>query len=262
MDDSPRPDHPAESHLHLGTVHLHRGNPGEAVRHFERAVDTARAAQHTSHLILSLGSLGNACALLGRRDDALQCYREVLYLQRRMDDRHAAGKTLANMGTISMEMEQHDRAEAYYLEALDLLNEIKDTQSIGILHGNLGRLAHQAGRTDEATGYFEQALADHRRVGNEEGLAATYAQFGEALLDSGRLRQAEQCFCNATEHYTRLGQELGERRMLLLLANLYVRQQDTERARRCLERAVVIGGRYNLMDAEDDRRRLAQLGRP
>ncbi|MCA9476967.1 MAG: tetratricopeptide repeat protein, partial [Nitrospira sp.] len=48
----------------------------------------------------ALGNLGNVCALLEQYDQAEGHYREVLALQRVLQEGHVIGETLGNLGNL------------------------------------------------------------------------------------------------------------------------------------------------------------------
>jgi hypothetical protein len=87
----------------------------------------------------------------------------------------------------------------------------------------------------------------------------TYSQLGKCFLDQNDLIKAERCLNNASEHYIKLGNEPAEAAVLRLLATLYDTRQDPISARRCLERVVALGHRYQLPDLQADSALLAKL---
>src|SRR5438094_4206609 len=110
----------AEADKQRGRIFLHRGDLAQARLCYEQALkddrqDDSRALSDT------LGNLGNVCAMLGDYQEAEQCYREILDIQRRQQDKTAIGQTLVNLGNLQTEAGRHGRAKAYYLEALDII---------------------------------------------------------------------------------------------------------------------------------------------
>jgi len=73
------------------------------------------------------------------------------------------------------------------------------------------------------------------------------------------LRKAEKCFNNASEHFIKLGNPSGEAVVLRLLADIYVRVQDSVSAIRCLERAVSLDTHYSFSELGQDQDRLRQI---
>src|SRR5207244_13443341 len=102
--------------------------------------------------------------MLGDYQEAEQCYREIVVIHRRQQDKTAIGQTLVNLGNLQAEAGRPDRAKAYYLEALDILEPLQDRRALGILYSTLALDEAAAGSTDLAIVNFTNSLELARAV--------------------------------------------------------------------------------------------------
>lgn len=242
-----------------GEIFLHRGNLTQARHWYEQAVIEGRNEGSPKDLSDALGNLGNVCALLQDHQKAEECYREVLEIQRTLQEGNTIGETLVNLGNLKTDTGQPEKARAYYLEALDALKPLENDRALGILYSNLAIQEFQLHRIEAAIEAFHAALEYHRKVGNEEGLAMTYGQLGKIFLLNGNSQQAESCLNNSTEHFIKLSNGVGEAGALRLLADLYVERKDPIAALRCLERVIQLDLTYQLPQYEEDEQRYQEL---
>ena len=75
--------------------------------------------------------------MMGDRETAIRCYRDVLALQRGQPHSAAIGQTLINLGNVHADSGRPEQARAYYLEALDMLKPLDDHRALGVLYSNL-----------------------------------------------------------------------------------------------------------------------------
>ncbi len=110
----------------------------------------------------ALGNLGNVCALSENFEQAEACYREVLDIQRTLQEGNAIGETLVNLGNLKTDTDQPEKARAYYLEAIDVLTPLENYRALGILYGNLALQELQLHGPHLAIDAFHTALEYHR----------------------------------------------------------------------------------------------------
>jgi tetratricopeptide (TPR) repeat protein len=149
------------AHSKMGTVLAEKGQPGNAVQHFQDAL-RVRPNFAEAH-----NNLGNALAALGRPAEAVTHYQQAL--QRRSDDptaHNGLGSALDDLGRI-------DEAIVQYQEA------IKSDPEYTAAHNNLAAALVKKGRIDDAVTEMHNALRiDPNNALFHYNLAALLSQKG------------------------------------------------------------------------------------
>ena len=133
-----------------GNEHFARGFYTDAYLCYVQALECDRASGDRRSLVMTLGNLGNICAVSGRGEHAQVYYQEVLELQKILGDERGIGTTLANLGNLRADAGVWDRARAYYLEALDIMRRSRDEPAMAVLYSDLGFVARETGQYDAA----------------------------------------------------------------------------------------------------------------
>jgi Flp pilus assembly protein TadD len=219
----------SDAHLQVGSLLEARGQPGQAVEHFRRAVSLA-----PDDPLARLG-LGVALSRLGgQADEAAVHLTEALRLDPRLGKaHHALGAALELLG-------KPGEARQEYEAALRL------GPGDAALHNDLGAVCYKFGDYEEARRQFAAA------VGLDPRLSEPHNNLGIVLLERGKVAAAEEEFaaalgadpdnalahCNRGRALARLGRSdeaADEYRAALRLS------PDLERARRGLEEIEAAG---------------------
>ena len=170
------------AHQNLGLLLHEAGQNGEAIEHFERALQ-ANPAMPDAHT-----ALGIALEEIGRRDEAVTHYERALQLDANFAVAHSyLGLALARAGKLP-------EAIAHYEAALRLRPDLALTAS------NLGNALCQMDRLPEAIERFEQAL----RI--DPALPEVHSNLGAVLLVVGRTPEAIVHFQQALQLNPNLAQ--------------------------------------------------------
>jgi tetratricopeptide (TPR) repeat protein len=160
------PDHPVAHHV-LGVLKFLRGEPTEALSHFDSALRARPRFADAHH------SRGNVLANLGRLEEALLAYEQGLAI--RPDD----PDLLANRGAALQVLKRHAEAVESFRRALA---QRPDDAARRV---NLGISLRALGRDDEALDCFERALridpADVAALSNRGNLLQARGQLDAAL---------------------------------------------------------------------------------
>jgi len=126
-------------------------------------------------------NLGLALEKLGRRDEAVACYRRAIEL----DPRHANAHT--NLGIALRHQGRLGEAVACYRRAI----ELNPPPVVACM--NLGDILSQQGKLDEAIACYRKAseFAPENRL--------VLANFGNALLKRNKVKEFNACYRTATE---------------------------------------------------------------
>jgi len=185
----------AMAHDSLGNIFLRRGQVGEAMAHFQKAVDL-QPDDAFAH-----NELGTVFLQDGRVDEAIVRFREALELE---PDRPQFSY---NLGTALLQKGRTDEAITQFQKVLE--RQPTDAET----HNGLGIAFFQQERWREAAAHFQAALRtqpDDARAHNNLGLALVHmGQLDEAVA---HYQRALQIHPNSVETYNNL------RRVAWLLA--------------------------------------------
>jgi len=157
---------PLLSYAYLGTLYSMKGEPAEASKYYEQAlqIDPLSAAAHNN--------LGIVLIEQGRVDEAIHHFSEAL----RINPEHSSSHL--NLGNILARQGRLDDTIGHYTAAL----RIDPNQAEA--HHRLGLALGGRKRWDEAIGHFSEAL----RL--DPSLEEAYNDMGVALAEQGRLDEA------------------------------------------------------------------------
>ena len=222
---------------------------GEQLLGLEQLAPTLRAR--------ALATLGSACRVAGKNDEAASRLEEGLVLatqegdlarqgqmhsllgkldqerglfaqaqvhfetdhriQRDLGHRRLEGVAILNLGIQHALQSRLLPAVEHYERALAISREVGDQASEGSLLNNLGLLCNEQGRMVEARSHYEAALAIHRESADRRDEGLVLGNLGNVFLDRGLLDEAQTCY----EQALRLTRDVGDRRFEgMILGNL------------------------------------------
>ena len=149
--------------LRIGRETLDYGDPGDAVRAFD-----ALAVRSRNRSLRAQAAAGTARAydLLGRTEDALTAYREILSAS---GDAPGRDESAYRLGDLLWRTGQHDRA----IDTLRILGDARTSSSWRVRAIDLLGDIHLArGKPEEAAHWFGRNLSENR--GREDGITASY----------------------------------------------------------------------------------------
>jgi DNA-binding SARP family transcriptional activator/DNA-binding XRE family transcriptional regulator len=158
------------------------------------AVGKVRDARLAGHL---LSAMGNAYAVLHRRNEAEACYTRALAEFRESGDRRGEVKVLGNAAMLDIESGNYDRAEALCVEAERLSTELGYARGRAHIVDNLGEIHFVSGRFIQAIACWRRAL-ELNRYGHDRFVQTTnLTNLGRAYAALGRHPRAVDYFHRA-----------------------------------------------------------------
>lgn len=191
----------------IGSIHYSRGNFKEAVRCFEKAVETRKAIDRekaggnpvvfstsTGHYI---NSLAMAFKEMGEFDKAFTLLEEALKIASLHGELDSKAKYLSNMGQILKIRREYAKAITLYEEALRIDEQLGNITGMGTRHSLIGQAYFAQNNHDKAKEYFERSLSFNERLGdavnkgsNLSNLAAVYMARNDLDKALSLLREA------------------------------------------------------------------------
>jgi tetratricopeptide (TPR) repeat protein len=200
----------------------------------EPADDEPDVPENASEPAPETGVMAAVAALETTSNDAMK-----LFLQRRFDEARAANeKLLAGCRKIGLR------------------------QGEGVALSNIGDCHYHLRQLDQAIAFYTASIEASREVGNRHGEAQTSNSLANAHLSRGRPDLAVAQYERAAELFRELRDRYGEGMTLCNLGAALAAQDERERARDCLLRAVeLLDGQQRHKDAARPRALLDTLDR-
>ncbi len=242
-----------------GNAFFSRGLYTEAYRCYAEALEADRTSGDPWTLAVTLGNLGNICAVSGQREQAQRYYRETLELQKIVGDDSGMSATLVNLGNVHVDAGEWERGRAYYLEALDMMERFQNDAAKAVLLSDLGLVAKETGQFTQALDYYYRSGTLMRRVGNQAGSADVFKMMARMYLAWERSDDAVACAQTSLAIAERLGDALRMGGAWYVLADCHEAAGRDAEAARYLERVVRVDRKYGLPKLEENTRRLQAL---
>ncbi|MEM7356732.1 MAG: serine/threonine-protein kinase, partial [Acidobacteriota bacterium] len=164
-------DHPLElarGLTNLGFFHYQNGAYEAAEAVLEESLAIRRENSERSQLLPTLSNLAATWKMLGRREDAIDVYQEVLAIRQELHGplHTDVAKSLAALATAHRDLGHLREAETLVRQALEIQEQIEglDHPQVARTRRTLGTILQAAGRPEAAAAEYEWVLDLQRRV--------------------------------------------------------------------------------------------------
>ena len=196
---------------------------------------------------------GEVLQALGRTEEAMVAFRDMLAHAYRLDLRAKGGAAHSRIGRLHRELGELDEAKQRLDAALDLFEASADERGIASTVDDLGKLAWLRGDYDEALEQTQRALTMRRALGDTRSIALSLNNLGMVYQDSGHLKLALDAFEQALRIRREIGDLIGVSVSLNNLGTVAQDQRDDARALALFQEA------YDVAKETGDRNRLALI---
>ncbi|MEM7133670.1 MAG: tetratricopeptide repeat protein [Chloroflexota bacterium] len=170
--------------------------------------------------------------------EAEKYYRQSLRHWEQQDDLRKIGWGLRNLGLALCWQEKYEESLACFEKALFLLRKIRDPVNYAMTQLNLGIVYSKLGRVSKAIEQYRLAEKTFRDVHDEVNLARTYLNLGLDYSTLGRLKDAETACLASIRLWKRLKNIRALCNALDVLGNIYLEQNQLEKAITTFENAL------------------------
>jgi serine/threonine protein kinase/Tfp pilus assembly protein PilF len=218
------------SYTAIGRGYLQIGKVKKAASYFQCAVDTGCVEREQRLECAALGNLGNANAMLGNAQCAINYFEKCLLIYRAIGDRQGEGKALNNLGSAYGQLGNARCAISYCEQSLKIAQEVGDRRGEGQAMSNLGSAYAALGDARCAAGYHEQARDIAQEIGDRRGEASALNNLGLAYAALGEPQRAISCYNQSLTIARETGDWRTEGEALGNLGSAYVDLGDARRA--------------------------------
>jgi len=173
----------------LGAAYREKGDPAQAMRYVQEALELRRAQGDEDGIAYDLNSLGQLHHRMGRNQEAVSYFRDALA---RWPDgsKRGAAATANNLAATLLRLGELPEAQRYFLESRQLFEELGETRTVATVGTNLGLLAGVQGRLDEAEGHYQESLRLWQQLGDPTGETITLNCLGFLAVERGNPEHA------------------------------------------------------------------------
>ncbi len=167
-----------------------------ALRFVEKAIPLI-APDDLVRKLNALHEHGSLLTTVGRYDDAIASFTQMLRLAWTMGARGKGGAALNRIGRVHRQRGEDVKARTMFERALTLFRAAGDVRGVASTLDDLAQILRVRGQTDEALVAANEALEIRKGHGDARGQATSLQTLGTLELSRGNLATAESCFKSA-----------------------------------------------------------------
>ena len=164
------------------------------------------AEASTEQRLRALHHFGDVLQVLGRNDEALDCFNEMLVRAYRLNFRAKGGAAHGRIGRLFRETGRLEEAKVHLEAALGLFEDAGDDRGIASTVDDIGKLYWLRGEYQKALASTQRALVLRRKLGDRRSIALSLNNLGLVYQDSGQFKLALDAF----EQALRIRREIGD----------------------------------------------------
>jgi tetratricopeptide (TPR) repeat protein len=188
----------------------------------------------------ALHNQGDVLLLLGRTDEALSAFREMLELSFRLALHGKGGAAHNRMGRVHRDTGSLGLAQEHLETSLTLFERAGDTRGIASCHDDIGKLLWMRGEYELALEELRRGLDMRKALGDGRSIALSLNNIGLVWRDHGQEAQAREALEAALKIRRELSDPLGIVESLNDLGQLALDQGEHQKALKLLEEAQVL----------------------
>jgi CHAT domain-containing protein len=185
--------------MQIGETYLRLGRPDDALRHYEEVLPAARAVNAPRHLASILHGIASARHERNGVQDALPWYEEAWETARSAEVSLNAEQFLLDLACACEESGARDAAERHAEEARALGERMRNPYAVGEAERALGRILAARGREDEGRRLIRQAVGRGRSIGVSSLLRNALVDAADLAVAVGDFASADTMLAEALE---------------------------------------------------------------
>jgi tetratricopeptide (TPR) repeat protein len=178
----------------------------------------------------ALHNHGDVLVALGKREEALRAFREMLGMAYRLGLHAKGGAAHNRIGRLCRDAGQLKEARQHLDTALGLFEFARDQRGVAACHDDIGRMLWMKGEYEPALGELKTALDIRKTLGDKRSIALSLSNLGRVMLDHGQPGQAREALQAALTLRREIGDPLGTADSLSDLGRLAQDQNDHRQA--------------------------------
>jgi tetratricopeptide (TPR) repeat protein len=240
---------------YLDAAHLARERyaNGKASEYYVRGLGILRdgAEGSTEQQLRALHHYGDVLQVLGKNDEALDAFNEMLVRAYRLNLKSKGGAAHSRIGRLYRDTGRLEDAQTHLEASLALFEDAGDDRGIASTVDDIGKLHWLRGDYAKALEYTQRSLTMRRKLGDRRSIALSLNNLGLVYQDSGQFKLALDAFEQALRIRREIGDLVGVSISLNNLGTVAQDQRDDSRALQLFTEA------YEIAKETGDRNRIA-----
>jgi tetratricopeptide (TPR) repeat protein len=198
----------AGSYVRAGDVARSRYANAKAAELYAKGLALLGECDHADEdlRLRALHHAGDVLQSLGRNEEALHAFTEMLTRAWRLDLRSKGGAAHSRIGRLYRETGALEQAGRHLTAALALFGQSRDERGVGSTLDDIGKLHWLKGDYALALEYTLRGLAMRRKMGDRRSIALSLNNLGLVQQDSGNTKGALEAF----EQALRIRRDIGD----------------------------------------------------
>jgi diguanylate cyclase (GGDEF)-like protein len=222
----------------LGILHAESGKLLESLKSFLESLKLCEIIKDQEGEGHALNNIAIINSYLGDFYGALDYYFRSLDLSRQTQSKSSEARVLLNIGLVDIELGQYETSLEYYFKSLELQDSEKDIHMRAQTLSNISRTYNYLGKFTEALNYAQQSLSIMESLEDKSGVGYALDELGRGYISLGHLSKADPMLRNSLHIKRETGDPKGHAQTCLLLAELFLKQQDPIKAINILHEAL------------------------
>jgi tetratricopeptide (TPR) repeat protein len=195
-----------------------------------------------------LGHRANLHFVAGEPVEAIRAYEAAINAAERVLDMTALAGIYEGLALSLQQTGQFARALSYAQKGLRIFETVRDVRMAAQLRHNMADMLLQQGRAQEAERLFSEGAEHLRRIGDAELLPHLVTGMAESALERDDVRRAGELIDEAVDLTTRSTDPLAAAQAHRVAGRVFHRRGTREQARQHFERALQIARRVESPD--------------
>jgi tetratricopeptide (TPR) repeat protein len=221
----------------MGSVLVLVGRTEEALAQFQEMLRVAWLFDHAAKAGAAHGRIGRIYRQRGEYELALEHFRAAGQLFERAGDRRGAAGVLDDVGSVHWLLGVYAAALGHHRQALEIRRQLGDKRSIALSLANIGRVHHDSGAFQPALERFREALDLRREAGDLAGMVSSMCDLGAVHEADGKLDAAHDMLADALKLAREIGDRLGQAHVLGRMGEVLLAMGRTSEAQAALAQA-------------------------
>jgi len=211
-----------------------------ALNSYKKLLEMRRKIGDRSGIAEALHKLGATCDRLEKYSQSLDFYQQALAIRREINDKAAQGATLNGIAVVYQQLGDYSQALQFLNQALTIRHEVGDKAGEGRTLSNIGLVYSNQGKYSQSLEFYQQALAIFKELGNARSEGALLDNIGGIYTEIGQYSQALEFYQQALEIRKKIDDKSGVAISLHNIGYLHDRQKKYSQALEFYQQSLVL----------------------
>ncbi|WP_236739081.1 CHAT domain-containing protein [[Phormidium ambiguum] IAM M-71] len=211
-----------------------------ALNSYKKLLEMRRKIGDRSGIAEALHKLGATYDRLEKYPESLDFYQQALVIRREINDKAAQGATLNGIAVVYQQLGDYSQALQFLNQALTIRQEVGDKAGEGRTLSNIGLVYSNQGKYSQSLEFYQQALAIFKELGNARSEGALLDNIGGIYTEIGQYPQALDFYQQALEIRKKIDDKSGVAISLHNIGYLHDRQNKYSQALEFYQQSLVL----------------------